>query len=71
MTTLIPREPYSREELDRLYPKDLKLQLVQVFLRHGERTPVSSRFQNVSTSNPGPIIPAFSAQLANPPRRQA
>ncbi|KAJ5819093.1 hypothetical protein N7474_004684 [Penicillium riverlandense] len=34
MTTLIPREPYSREELDRLYPKDLKLQLVQVFLRH-------------------------------------
>ncbi|PYH92558.1 phosphoglycerate mutase-like protein [Aspergillus ellipticus CBS 707.79] len=46
MTTLIPREPYSQEELDRLYPRDLKLQLVQVFLRHGERTPVSSRFQN-------------------------
>ncbi|KAJ5378542.1 Histidine phosphatase superfamily clade-2 [Penicillium cosmopolitanum] len=46
MTTLIPREPYSPEELERLYPKGLKLQLVQVFLRHGERTPVSSRFQN-------------------------
>ncbi|BCR93483.1 putative acid phosphatase [Aspergillus luchuensis] len=46
MTTLVPREPYSQEELDRLYPRDLKLQLVQVFLRHGERTPVSSRFQN-------------------------
>ncbi|KAI9044025.1 putative acid phosphatase [Aspergillus affinis] len=47
MTTLIPREHYSKEELDQLYPRDLKLQLVQVFLRHGERTPVSSRFQNV------------------------
>ncbi|PYH49385.1 putative acid phosphatase [Aspergillus saccharolyticus JOP 1030-1] len=46
MTTLKPREPYSPEELERLYPSDLKLQLVQVFLRHGERTPVSSRFQN-------------------------
>lgn len=30
MTTLIPREPYSPEELTRLYPKSLKLQLVQV-----------------------------------------
>lgn len=30
MTTLIPREPYSPEELERLYPKGLKLQLVQV-----------------------------------------
>ncbi|KAL2822375.1 histidine phosphatase superfamily [Aspergillus cavernicola] len=47
MTTLIPREPYSPEELNKLYPKELKLQLVQVFLRHGERTPVSSRFENV------------------------
>ncbi|KAL4880932.1 histidine phosphatase superfamily [Aspergillus karnatakaensis] len=46
MTTLIPREPYSQEEVSKLYPKDLKLQLVQVFLRHGERTPVSSRFEN-------------------------
>lgn len=30
MTSLIPREPYSKEELDKLYPKGLKLQLVQV-----------------------------------------
>ena len=30
MTTLIPREPYSPEELNRLYPKELQLQLVQV-----------------------------------------
>ncbi|KAJ5712042.1 hypothetical protein N7488_006198 [Penicillium malachiteum] len=50
MTTLVPREPYSPEELERLYPKGLKLQLVQVFLRHGERTPVSARFQNTGLS---------------------
>jgi hypothetical protein len=30
MTTLNPREPYSPEELAQLYPKSLKLQLVQV-----------------------------------------
>lgn len=30
MTTLVPRGPYSQEELDRLYPKELKLQLVQI-----------------------------------------
>ncbi|EAW07206.1 putative acid phosphatase [Aspergillus clavatus NRRL 1] len=35
MTTLVPRAPYSKEELEKLYPEDLKLQLVQVFLRHG------------------------------------
>ncbi|KAJ5480079.1 Histidine phosphatase superfamilyclade-2 [Penicillium desertorum] len=50
MTTLIPREPYTQEELARLYPPALKLQLVQVFLRHGERTPVSSRFSNTGLS---------------------
>ncbi|OGE52546.1 hypothetical protein PENARI_c010G07248 [Penicillium arizonense] len=50
MTTLIPREPYSQDELARLYPESLKLQLVQVFLRHGERTPVSSRFSNTGLS---------------------
>ncbi|KAI9893287.1 MAG: hypothetical protein M1814_000416 [Vezdaea aestivalis] len=37
---------YSDKELKILYPKNLKLQLVQVLLRHGERTPVSGRFQN-------------------------
>ncbi|PVH99688.1 phosphoglycerate mutase-like protein [Periconia macrospinosa] len=46
MTSFIPRQPYSQEELARLYPKELELQLVQVLLRHGERTPVSPRFQN-------------------------
>ncbi|OCK79686.1 phosphoglycerate mutase-like protein [Lepidopterella palustris CBS 459.81] len=46
MTTLHPRKPYSQEELAQLYPKSLQLQLVQILLRHGERTPVSPRFQN-------------------------
>ncbi|CAO1598979.1 hypothetical protein XANCAGTX0491_002727 [Xanthoria calcicola] len=46
MTTLVPRGPYSDEELRRLYPASLKLQLVQILLRHGERSPVSARFQN-------------------------
>jgi acid phosphatase len=52
MTSLTPREPYSEEELEKLYPNNLKLQLVQVLLRHGERSPVSSRFQNAG-------LPAF------------
>jgi hypothetical protein len=30
MTTLIPRRFYSQEELDKLYPKELELQLVQI-----------------------------------------
>lgn len=30
MTTLVPRPPYTQDELARLYPKTLKLQLVQV-----------------------------------------
>ena len=30
MTTFVPRPPYTREELDRLYPKKLQLQLVQI-----------------------------------------
>src|SRR6266487_6356201 len=46
MTTLQPRGPYSQEELRKLYPDGLQLQLVQVLLRHGERSPVSARFQN-------------------------
>ncbi|KAF2740843.1 phosphoglycerate mutase-like protein [Polyplosphaeria fusca] len=46
MTTLVPRPPYTQAELERLYPNDLQLQLVQVLLRHGERSPVSPRFQN-------------------------
>ncbi|KAK0630610.1 histidine phosphatase superfamily [Bombardia bombarda] len=46
MTTLVPRAPYTDEELQKLYPNGLELQLVQILMRHGERTPVSSRFQN-------------------------
>ncbi|KXJ94248.1 histidine phosphatase superfamily [Microdochium bolleyi] len=46
MTTLIPRKPYSEDELRTLYPAGLELQLVQILLRHGERTPVRARFQN-------------------------
>lgn len=46
MTTLVPRKPYSDDELRTLYPAGLELQLVQVLLRHGERTPVRARFQN-------------------------
>ena len=30
MTTLVPRPPYSSDEIDRLYPKRLNLQLVQI-----------------------------------------
>lgn len=51
MTSLRPRPPYTDEELQKLYPPGLELQLVQVLLRHGERTPVSARFQN--TGLPG------------------
>lgn len=50
MTTLQPLPPYSKEELKRLYPDNLQLQLVQVLLRHGERSPVSARFQNAGLS---------------------
>lgn len=50
MTTLQPHGPYSQAELDKLYPKSLQLELVQVLLRHGERSPVSARFQNVGFS---------------------
>ncbi|KAF2124847.1 phosphoglycerate mutase-like protein [Dothidotthia symphoricarpi CBS 119687] len=46
MTTFIPRNSYSEQELETLFPKELELQLVQILLRHGERTPVSPRFQN-------------------------
>lgn len=48
MTSLRPRPPYSDAELKKLYPDNVELRLVQVLLRHGERAPVSIRFQNVS-----------------------
>lgn len=46
MTSLVPRKPYTEDELRKLYPPGLELQQVQILLRHGERTPVSHRFQN-------------------------
>lgn len=30
MTTHVPRASYTQEELDKLYPKELELQLVQI-----------------------------------------
>ncbi|RKF54190.1 putative acid phosphatase SPBC4.06 [Erysiphe neolycopersici] len=47
MATLQIRDPYTNEELKRLYPSNLTLHLVQVFHRHGERTPTGPRFENV------------------------
>lgn len=44
MTTLNPRPPYNAEEIARLYPNGIKLELVQIVFRHGERTPVRPRF---------------------------
>ncbi|KAI9897112.1 hypothetical protein N3K66_008134 [Trichothecium roseum] len=52
MTTLVPRKPYTDAELETLYPPQLQLQLVQILLRHGERTPVTARFANAG-------LPAF------------
>lgn len=52
MTSLVQRPPYSQEELKQLYPANLELKLVQVLLRHGERVPVSTRFQNVARIMP-------------------
>ncbi|KAK4442255.1 histidine phosphatase superfamily [Podospora aff. communis PSN243] len=46
MSTLVPRKPYTEDELRQLYPDGLQLHLVQILMRHGERTPVSARFQN-------------------------
>ncbi|RKF79351.1 putative acid phosphatase SPBC4.06 [Golovinomyces cichoracearum] len=46
MTSIQARDPYTKKELEKLYVKDLRLQLVQVLHRHGERTPTVSRFQN-------------------------
>ncbi|KAF8419318.1 histidine phosphatase superfamily [Tirmania nivea] len=52
MSSLEPRPPYTEDELRRLYPSELRLKLVQVLFRHGERTPVSARFQDEG-------VPAF------------
>ncbi|RDA91512.1 hypothetical protein CP533_4580 [Ophiocordyceps camponoti-saundersi (nom. inval.)] len=52
MSSLDPRPPYSAAEIASLYPPQLRLQLVQVLLRHGERTPVTARFAKAG-------LPAF------------
>lgn len=46
MSTHHPPPPYTPDQLQSLYPPNLDLQLVQVLLRHGERTPVNARFAN-------------------------
>jgi acid phosphatase len=64
MTTLQPRPPYTPDELKKLYPEDLQLQLVQVLLRHGERSPVSARFQNAGLAPFWPYCSAARQMLA-------
>ncbi|KAI0534650.1 histidine phosphatase superfamily [Xylaria digitata] len=58
MTTLVPRPPYNDDELRSLYPAGLELQLVQILLRHGERTPVSARFQKAGLATFWPYCTA-------------
>ncbi|KAG6001129.1 hypothetical protein E4U54_001172, partial [Claviceps lovelessii] len=64
MSTLVPRPPYTHVELAALYPPQLRLQQVQILLRHGERTPVKPRFANAGLT---PFWPYCSAvrQLRN------
>ena len=50
MTSHVPRKAYTEAELKTLYPDSLKLQHVQILLRHGERSPVSARFANTGLS---------------------
>ncbi|KAI0436078.1 putative acid phosphatase [Xylaria telfairii] len=47
--TMIPSKPpaYTPEELRELYPNELQLKQVFVFIRHGERTPTSARFHHI------------------------
>ncbi|KAK4202693.1 histidine phosphatase superfamily [Triangularia verruculosa] len=52
MSSLKPRAPYTDAELQKLYPANLDLQLVQILMRHGERTPITARFPNTG-------LPAF------------
>ncbi|KAF2862881.1 phosphoglycerate mutase-like protein [Piedraia hortae CBS 480.64] len=58
MTSLRPRDPYNPTELAELYPNQLQLQQVQVLLRHGERTPVSARFQAAGLPSDWPCCEA-------------
>ena len=47
MTSLPPPRQYTVEELSSLYPAQFRLHHVQVLLRHGERTPVRTRFEHL------------------------
>lgn len=64
MTTLEPRPPYTDDEFARLYPSNLELKQVQILLRHGERTPVNSRFQNAGLHEYWPYCKAANAMKA-------
>ncbi|KAF2184538.1 putative acid phosphatase [Zopfia rhizophila CBS 207.26] len=57
MTSLVPHPPYDVDELRKLYPSSLVLQQVQIFFRHGERTPTSARFEHIG-------LPPFWSQCA-------
>jgi hypothetical protein len=48
MTTLIPRQFYSQEELDKLYPKELELQLVQIVSTNNVASPCATADWNTS-----------------------
>ncbi|PWW80170.1 phosphoglycerate mutase-like protein [Tuber magnatum] len=54
------RHPYSPDELAALYPSNLRLHLVHVIFRHGERTPVVPRFQNAGLAPFWPYCQATS-----------
>ncbi|KOS18832.1 putative acid phosphatase [Escovopsis weberi] len=69
--SLEPRPEYTDAELAGLYPPQLRLQQVQVLLRHGERTPVSTRFLNAGLPPHWPYCSAVrqlrAAVLDGPP----
>lgn len=73
MTTLKPRKPYSDAELKQLYPPSVELQLVQILMRHGERTPVSARFKDTGLApywNYCRSSPYFSCDDKEPPNKR-
>ncbi|KAK4693947.1 hypothetical protein P7C71_g3547, partial [Lecanoromycetidae sp. Uapishka_2] len=62
MTTLDPRPPYSQDELDHLYPKTLKLQLVQI-----KWMPEKSKVQVDSHPRLSGIMDTVNSTLAHGP----
>ncbi|KAL2387316.1 hypothetical protein RJZ90_000054 [Blastomyces dermatitidis] len=55
MTSLVPREPYSKEELHKLYPDGLQLQLVQVLhvnVSHSIHIPVLHKSTDAQPTPP-------------------